>query len=149
MQLWTKRAGVVVAAVWVVVAGSDARAELFSKAYAFKADTILEIGTEMPGGLRLDSVEFVLPKAGENQGGTFGGPKVKIGISNLGTSSVKIGVAVAVTDADGRLVGVASGGTKLFPVRADRAIVYSLSITGVRSALAEGTVFRISVEPNP
>ena len=148
MQLWTKRAGVVMAAV-LVVAGSEARAELFSKAYAFKADTILEIGTEMPGGLRLDSVEFVLPKSDANQGGTFGGPKVKIGISNLGTSSVKIGVAVAVTDADGRLVGVASGGTKLFPVRADRAIVYSLSINGVRSALAEGTVFRISVEPAP
>ena len=148
MQLWTIRAGVVMAAV-LVVGGSDARAELFSKAYAFKADTILEIGTEMPGGLRLDSVEFVLPKADANQGGTFGGPKVKIGVSNLGTNSVKIGVAIAVTDADGRLVGVASGGTKLFPVRADRAIVYSLSITGVRSALAEGTVFRISVEPNP
>ena len=148
MQLWTKRAGVFMAAV-LVVAGSDARAELFSKAYAFKADTILEIGTEMPGGLRLDSVEFVLPKQDANQGGTFGGPKVKIGISNLGTNSVKIGVAVAVTDADGRLVGVASGGTKLFPVRADRAIVYSLSINGVRSAWPRARYFASASSPRP
>lgn len=148
MHRWTQRAGVVVAAV-LIAAGIDARADLFSKAYAFKPDTVLEVGAEMPGGLRLDSVEFVLPKPGADQGGTFGGPKVKVGISNLGTTAVKIGVAIAVTDADGRLVGVASGGTKLFPVRADRAIVYSLSITGVRSALAEGTVFRISVEPSP
>jgi len=147
MRRWTKGAGIVMAAL-VAGAVSDARAELFSKAYAFKPDTILEIGSEMPGGLRLDSVEFVLPKAGD-QGGTFAGPKVKVGISNLGTSAVKIGVAIAVTDADGRLVGVASGGTKLFPVRADRAIVYSLSIGGVRSALADGTVFRISIEPTP
>lgn len=148
MHRWTQRAGVVVAAI-LVAAGIDARADLFSKAYAFKPDTVLEVGAEMPGGLRLDSVEFVVPKPGTDQGGTFGGPKVKVGISNLGTTAVKIGVAIAVTDADGRLVGVASGGTKLFPVRADRAIVYSLSITGVRSKLAEGTVFRISVEPSP
>ena len=148
MQRWAKGAGVVMAAL-VAVAWSDARAELFSKAYAFKPDTVLEIGTEVPGGLRLDSVEFVLPKEGTDQRGLFAGPKVKVGISNLGASALKIGVAIAVTDADGRLVGVASGGTKLFPVRADRAIVYSLSISGVRSALAQGTVFRISVEPTP
>jgi len=148
MQRWTKGAGVVMAAL-LIGAGSDARAELFSKAYAFKPDTILEVGTEIPGGLRLDSVEFALPKEGAERGGLFAGPKVKVGISNLGTSAVKIGVAIAVTDADGRLVGVASGGTKLFPVRADRAIVYSLSINGVRSELANGTVFRISVEPTP
>ena len=147
MQRLARGAGIVMAALWVV-ASSDARAELFSKAYAFKPDTILEVGTEMPGGLRLDTVEFVLPKDGE-QGGLFGGPKVKVGISNLGDRAVKIGVALAVTDADGRLVGVAGGGTKLFPVRADRAIVYTLAINGVRSELASGTVFRISVEPTP
>lgn len=148
MQRLTKGAGVVMAAL-LAVAASDARAELFSKAYAFKPDTVLEVGSEVPGGLRLDSVEFVVPKEGAERGGLFGGPKVKVGISNLGAKAVKIGVAIAVTDADGRLVGVASGGTKLFPVRADRAIVYTLPISGVRSALAEGTVFRISVEPTP
>jgi len=148
MHRLAKGAGVVMAAA-LVVAGSDARAELFSKAYTFKPDTILQVGAEMPAGLRLDSVEFVLPKDDAAQSGTFTGPKVKIAISNLGTSAAKIGVAIAVTDADGRLVGVASGGTKLFPLRADRQIVYTLSIDGVRSELAMGTVFRISVEPTP
>jgi hypothetical protein len=122
---------------------------LFSKAYTFKPDTILQVGAEMPAGLRLDSVEFVLPKNDATQDGTFTGPKVKVAISNLGTSAAKIGVAIAVTDADGRLVGVASGGTKLFPLRAGRQIVYTLSIDGVRSELAQGTVFRLSVEPTP
>jgi hypothetical protein len=133
----------------LVFAAKDARAELFSKAYAFKPDTVLEVGTEMPSGLRLDSVEFVLPKEGPDKAGTFAGPKVKVSISNLGTTSAKIGVSIAVTDADGRLVGVASGGTKLFPMRSDRAIVYTLSINGVRAELDKGTVFRISVEPIP
>jgi hypothetical protein len=147
MHRLAKKAGLVMAVALVFVA-SNARAELFSKAYAFKPDTTLQVGAEMPGGLRLDSVEFVLPKEGA-QGGTFDGPKVKVSISNLGTAAAKIGVAIAVTDADGRLVGVASGGTKLFPLRADRQIVYTLSIDSVRAELAKGTVFRISVEPTP
>ena len=132
----------------MIFVSSDVRAELFSKAYAFKTDTTLEVNSEVPGGLRLDSVEFVLPKEG-SPGGTFTGPKVKVSISNLGTSPQKIGVAIAVTDAEGNLVGVASGGTKLFPLRADRQIFYTLDIVGVRADLAKGTVFRISIEPTP
>jgi hypothetical protein len=148
MKRWAKISWVVAAAT-LLIAASDARAELFSKAYAFKPGTTLEVGTELPGGLRLDSVEFVLSKEDPSQAGTFAGPKVKVAISNLGTSAAKVGVAIAVTDADGKLVGVASGGTKLFPLRADRQIVYTLSIDGVRSELANGTVFRISIEPTP
>ena len=134
------------AVLWLFSAGR-AKAELFSKAYTFKPNTTLEVGAELPGGLRLDTIEFVMaPEDGKPQG-TFSGPKVKVGISNLGTAAVKVGVAIAVTDADGRLVGVAGGGTKLFPLRADRTITYTLSIDGVRAELAAGTVFRISIEP--
>lgn len=148
MRFVSKRAAAVLTGM-LIVAGSDARAELFSKAYAFKPNTVLEVGTELPGGLRLDSVQFIVSDDPASEGSVFSGPKVKVGISNLGQKSVKIGVAIAVTDAEGKLVGVASGGTKLFPMRSDRAIVYSLSIGGVRSELANGTVFRISVEPTP
>ena len=140
-------AGALMAAAMILVAG-DAKAELFSKAYTFKPGTTLEMNSEMPGGLRLDSVEFVLPSDGK-QTGSLSGPKVKVSISNLGTTAAKVGVSIAVTDADGRLVGVASGGTKLFPLRGDRQIVYTLSVDGVRTELAAGTVFRISVEPMP
>ncbi len=130
----------------VMLSATAARAELFSKAYAFKMGTILEVGTELPDGLRLDSVEFVPAKS---NGGTFAGPKAKVTISNLGQSAAKIGVSIAITDADGKLVGVASGGTKLFPLRAERQIAYTMSIDGVRNELDSGTVFRISVEPVP
>ena len=76
MHRLSKGAGIVMAAAFLV-AGSDARAELFSKAYAFKPGTTLDVGAEMPGGLRLDSVQFVLQKD-PNDGGTFTGPKVKV-----------------------------------------------------------------------
>ena len=147
MQRVSPVMGIVMAA-GLVLAANEARAELFSKAYAFKPDTVLEVGAEVPGGLRLDSVEFLLPKPGA-QAGTFTGPKVKVSISNLGTIPVKIGVAIAVTDADGKLVAVATGGTKLFPLRTDRQIVYTLPIDNVVTDLAKGTVFRISIEPTP
>jgi hypothetical protein len=133
----------------LVLSATEARAELFSKAYNFKPDTTLSIGAEVPGGLRLDSVEFVLPKADPSQAGTFSGPKIKVSISNLGTTAMTVGIAIAVTDADGRLVAVASGGTKLFPLRADRQIVYTLPVDNVRAELSKGTVFRISIEPTP
>lgn len=148
MSFLSKRA-LIVAVSMLAVLGGEVRAELFSKAYAYKPDTTLEMGVEMPGGLRLDSVEFVLPKGDPSSASVFGGPKVKVAISNLGEKSVKIGVAIAVMDADGKLLGVASGGTKLFPMRSDRAIVYTLSISNVNAELASGATFRISVEPAP
>lgn len=125
-----------------------ARAELFSKAYAFKANTTLQVGTELPGGLRLDAVEFILPKA-DADSGTFSGPKVKVTVSNMAKTSVTVAIAIAVMDADGRLLGVASGGTKLFPLRSERQMVYSLDFGGVNGELAAGTIFRISIEPKP
>lgn len=133
----------------LALGANHARAELFSKAYAFKPGTTLEINSELPGGLRLDSVEFIIPKEDPAQSGALTGPKIKVSISNLGTSAAKVGISIAVTDADGKLVGVASGGTKLFPLRADRQIFYTLPVDGVRAQLQNGTVFRISVEPAP
>ena len=134
-----------VAASLAVAAG--ARAELFSKTYAFKANTKLQVGTEMPGGLRLDSVEFILPKDDPSQAATFSGPKVKVSVSNLGKTSVTVAIAIAVMNADGHLVGVASGGTKLFPLRAERQMDYSLDFGGVTSELAQGATFHLAIEP--
>ena len=52
-----------IAAAALSLVGRDAHAELFSKAYAFKAGTTLEINAELPGSIRLDSVQFLLPQA--------------------------------------------------------------------------------------
>lgn len=133
----------------VVVGAASARAELFSKAYAFKPNTVLQVAADIGGGIRLDSVEFVVSRDDGSPSGLFSGPKVKVSVSNLGEASRKIGIAVAVTDAENRLVAVASGGTKLFPLRGGRQIVYTLDIDGVVAELAQGAAFRISIEPHP
>ena len=126
-----------------------ARADTFSKAYEFKPNTVLKVGADVGGGVRLDSVEFVMSTDDGSPSGLFSGPKVKVTVSNLSDGSRKIGLAIAVADAENRLVAVASGGTKLFPLRSGRQIVYTLDIDGVMNELAHGTAFRISVEPRP
>jgi hypothetical protein len=128
---------------------APARAEMFSKAYEFKPNTVLTIGADVGMGVRLDTVEFVLSTDDGSPSGLFAGPKVKVAVSNVGEASRRIGVALAVADAENRLVAVASGGTKLFPLRGGRQIVYTLDIDGVAGELANGTAFRISIEPRP
>jgi len=128
---------------------APARAETFSKAYEFQPNTVLQVNADVGNGVRLDSVEFVLSKDDGSPAGLFAGPKVKVTVSNLAESGRKIGIALAVADAENRLVAVASGGTKLFPLRGGRQIVYTLDIDGVMNELPRGTAFRISVEPRP
>jgi hypothetical protein len=128
-----------------MAAGRVVHAELFTKSYAFKPNVALKAETPLAEGLRLDTVEFVVPAEGQTS--TFGGPKVKVTISNLGKKSVTVAIAIAVMNAEGHLVGVASGGTKLFPLRAERQITYTLDFGGVNAALGTGTVFHLSIEP--
>jgi hypothetical protein len=133
----------------LALAALPAHAALFSKTYVFKAGTTLQVGTEIQPGLRLDSIEFLLPSDDGSPAGLFNGPRAKIAISNVGEQSMRIGIAIAVLDDANRLVGAASGGTKMFPLRADRQMVYTLDFDGVNSELTVGTTFRISIEPKP
>jgi hypothetical protein len=53
---------------------------------------------------------------------------------------------VALFDNDGRLVGVADGGTSLVPLRGGRFKVYRLVFQNVNAAAPLATTFQISVE---
>lgn len=128
---------------------TGARAENFSKTYEFKPNTALKVGTDVREGLRLDSIEFVVPSNDPAQASTFGGPKAKVTVSNVGKTSQTIAIAISVTDADGKLVGVASGGTKIFPLRAERQMTYTLDFGAVNSELANGKEFKFTIEPKP
>lgn len=120
-------------------------ADLFSKSYSFKAGTRLEIGMELPGGVRIDAVRFVLPDPGQGQ--DMGSPaKAEIEISNLSTKSSKIGIAVALLDGEQRLVAAANGGTKMFALRTDRQMTYTISFDNVYGETASATSFKLAVE---
>jgi hypothetical protein len=59
---------------------------------------------------------------------------------------VKVGIAIAVVDGEGSLVGAGTGGTKLIPLRAGRQMVYTIGFDDVRERLATGSAFRVSFE---
>ncbi len=138
------------AALAVVAAMPSAAGELFTKAFQFKPNTKLEVGADLPNGLRLDSIEFGVAAEGDHSPTSlFGQPKAQVAISNLAQHSASVGIIIALMDEEGRLLGVASGGTKMFPLRAQRQMTYALVFDDVNSEASKATVFRISIETRP
>jgi hypothetical protein len=128
----------------------DGAAGLLSKEYHFKDGVTLEIGEATENGLRLDAVRFKLPAtAGDEFVRTGGVAKVDVAISNLAGAAQKVGIAVALFDESNRLVGVASGGSKLMGVRGNRQKNYVLVFDNVNGEAHKATTFRISIESKP
>ena len=131
-----------------VVSAMPAQAMMLSKEYEFKPQVELVIGAEVRDGeqgIRLDTVQFLFPDA--TQMVRFSNAiKVDVSISNLGVTSQKIGVAIALFADDGTLVGVASGGSKWMAIKGDRRSFYTLKFSDVDSRISEATRFRITLE---
>src|SRR5262245_41107756 len=126
------------------------QADTFSKKYRFVQEKTLEIGETVGEGMRLDSVQFVFPAASGAKILRIGGvPEAVVAISNLSEASMKIGVAVAVYDEEGRLLGVASGGSAMRGIRAYRQVGYSLKFDYVNGEMTKAATFQVSVETKP
>jgi len=122
-------------------------AGISSERFGFKAGVTLQIGTVATDGIRIDSVRFKLPlPKGGRVSRTAGPARVTVAISNTGTIARRLGVAVALFDAQGRLVGVASGGSRLTRLKAGRQKRYKLIFEDVHAEIAGATTFQISVE---
>jgi hypothetical protein len=137
---------IVTAAVIVAGTGRGTDAAVSSKTYEFKADVKLETGVDVGQGLKLDSILF---KSASSIGMKFfssGILKVEVAVTNFGPEARRFGVAVALFDDDGRLLGVASHGTS-FPLKTGRQAVYTLDFQNVNSEVFKATKFKISVEP--
>jgi hypothetical protein len=125
-------------------------AELLSKSYVFKAGVTLELGAETGDGLRVDSVKFKLPATvGERTSRVAGLATAHVAVSNTGTSSQKVGVALALFDDEGRLLGVASGGTSLVAIKPGRQKAYTLVFDNVNTLAHRATKFQLSLESKP
>ena len=126
---------------------SALHAALWSKSFEFRSGVTLEVGADTGGGLRLDDVRFEMPvNAGVRAAREA---TVEITVSNASESSRRVGLAVALFDADGRLVGVADGGTALMPLRPGRLRAYRLVFQNVRDEAPNAETFQISVETRP
>jgi hypothetical protein len=143
--------------VWIVAALAVAivvvpttRAELQTKKYVFKSDIILEMHADMSETVRLDTVRFMLPEKPKSGMIRIGGlAKAEVAISNTGTESIKIGIAIAVVDDNDRLLGVASGGSRFLAIKAGRQSTYTLVFDDVNLDMDQATAFQISVETRP
>lgn len=120
-----------------LLVASPAAAELLSKSFEYREDITLEIAKETAHGLRLDGVHFH---------GKSKPLRADVAISNTSSGPLKAGVAIALFDADGRLVGVASGGTQFLPVRAGRQKSFPLIFNHVSGELSKAKTFQISLE---
>jgi hypothetical protein len=131
-----------------VLASVPSRAMMLSKEYAFKPHIELVIGAEVregQQGVRLDTVQFLFPDTSKMV--RFSNAiKVDVSLSNIGTLSQKVGVAIALYADDGALVGVASGGSKWMAIKPDRRSFYTMKFSDVDSRISEATRFRITLE---
>lgn len=98
-------------------------------------------------GLRIDSIYFnkrettVWPLKGADFG-----TRAKVKVTNTSGRSRVPGFAVAVFDAEDRLVGVATGGTKIGTVSAGSTETFDLNFRYVLERLPKGATFFLSVE---
>jgi len=124
-----------------------AREGLWSKVYEFKPGVTLEVAAETAGLLHLETVRFEIP---DNAGvRTARESMVEVTISNYADLAQRVGLAVALFDDSGRLVGVADGGTALLPLRAGHVQPYRLTFKNVNAATPSARTFQITIEAKP
>ena len=73
-------------------------------------------------------------------------PSVSFEVTNTGKVPKIPGFAVAVLGKDGRLLGVATGGTKVGTVKPGETETFDLNFTQVKERLASGDKFLLAIE---
>ena len=115
--------------------------------WTFPGANVTGPGAATGDGLRIDTVRFHIPPTAGSPGQRTGGlANAEIAVSNVGEKAHKVGVAVALFDAEGRLLGVASAGTSLRPLKVGRQRTYTLVFDHVNGEVQRATRFQISVE---
>lgn len=131
----------------VLLASAGADAELLSKSYRFKDGIVLEVGANGTDGLRIDSVRFDLPTS---TGGRFMRAadlvNATVSVSNLSGVGQRVGVAIALFDEQGQLVGVASGGNRASTLKPERRQEFRLVFDNVKANVFRAKTFQITIE---
>jgi hypothetical protein len=142
-----RRTAAALAALVLWTSSAAGGTALLSKTYVFQPGAILNVGAEVEAGVRLDTVRFLVPETVEGEiTRTAGHVQAEVALSNTGSATRRVGVAIALFDDDGRLLAVASGGDRVFPLKAGRQAVYTLTFDHVNGQAAKATRFQITVE---
>ena len=124
-------------------------AALISRIFEFKSGVTLEVGASTGDGLRLDTVRFQLPSTVDGSFRSGGLATATVAVSNTTETSGKVGIAIALFDDDGKLVGVASGGTKLTSIKSDRQKTFTLVFDHVNGEASRAKTFQVTLESRP
>ena len=120
-----------------------------SESFPFQWDRTIPLAIHVDG-LKINRIFFNKRMI---QGGVLGllketefGTRAQVEVTNTSKLPRVPGFAVAVLDRDGRLVGVASGGTKLGTLSPGETETFDLNFTQVKERLASGATFVLAVE---
>ena len=117
-----------------------------SGSYKFLWDTILPVDLDVDG-LKVKEIYFNVRKSRYSwlKEAEFG-TRAHVTVMNTSARPRVPGFAVAVLDADGKLVGAASGGTKVGTIAPGDTEEFDLNFTQVKERLPKGATFLLSVE---
>lgn len=137
-------------AIWttlLILAWGAASAGSVSRSYVFRAGTTLEIGADTGDGVRIDTVRFALPREREDGNPRVGGvPTVDVAVSNAADARKRVGLAVALFDDAGNLIGVASAGSTMSGVKPGRQQRFTLVFDHVNGQVHAATRFQVTAE---
>ncbi len=118
----------------------------FSEKFDYAWEKTLPLAVDVDG-LKVNAIFFARreAKTGIFKGAEFG-TRAQVEVTNTAAKPRTPGFAVAVFDAGGRLLGAASGGTKLGTVKPGETETFDLNFTQVKERLPLGASFVLSVE---
>jgi hypothetical protein len=122
----------------------------YSESFPFQWDRMIPLASTNLDGLKVNSIFFnkraVKPGAFSFLKDAEFGTRAQVEVTNTGKVPKIPGFAVAVLDKDGRLLGVATGGTKVGTVKPGETETFDLNFTQVKERLASGDKFLLAIE---
>ena len=130
-------------------AAADTSLSYFSESFAFTWDRVIPLSVNVDG-LKVTSIFFnrrvMQPGFFNIMKGAEFGTRAQVEVTNTAKYPRIPGFAVAVLDKDGKLLGVASGGTKIGTVKPGETETFDLNFTQVKERLPKGERFLLAIE---
>lgn len=127
----------------------EASLSYFSDSFPFSWDRMIPLTVNLDG-LKVTRIFFnkrvVEPGFFNLLKGAEFGTRAQVEVTNTSAHSKIPGFAVAVLDADGKLLGVASGGTKVGTIKPGETETFDLNFTQVKERLSKGDRFVLAIE---
>lgn len=127
----------------------EASLSFYSESFPFAWDRMIPLTVNLDG-LKVTRIFFnkrvVEPGFFNLLKGAEFGTRAQVEVTNTGKYPKIPGFAVAVLDKDGKLLGAASGGTKVGTIKPGETETFDLNFTQVKERLAKGDRFLLTIE---